>query len=819
MAATLVLRGRPGPIPGPAGKVAGHLSAITWAANRLVVEGRLEGAGDLTLRLGEMRAQARLPAGGGAFALALPWPPGLALSGTTPDLVLDDAPPLPLPLGPVRRRQAALALRLGGTLLRLTPDLGRWILRQDRAARARVKEALGLGLRPTAGPLEAAVFAPPEEAAPADSPGPLTLVLPVYNAFDLLQDCLDRVVRHTPEPWRMVVVEDGSPDARIRPALRAFAAARPEGQVTLIEAPQNRGFIASVNAAFAEVLRRPADRTGPVVLLNSDALLPPGWAPRLLAPLADPGVASVTPMSNDAEIFTAPVLCAPAGLAPGQALAMDAVARRLDPAHARAEAPTGVGFCMALQRRFLDLVPRFDTAFGRGYGEEVDWCQKVRAQGGRHLGIATLVVEHRGGASFGSAEKQALILANNARITRRYPAYDDEVQAFLTSDPLRSARMALALAWAGSLGRGPVPVYLAHAMGGGAESWLQHALPAALAEAGAAVVLRVGGAVRWQLDLVTPQGRVSGWTGDFALIERLLAPLARRRILYSCGVGDPDPVSLPGHLLALARSPQDEVEILFHDFFPMSPAFTLLGSDGRFHGAPRPGTPDPAHQARRPDGGRVPLADWQQAWGALVARADRLRVFSASGADLVAQTWPEARPRISLDPHQLPHRPPRLDPPAPGPRPVLAALGNIAPHKGAGLLQALGRMSAEARGFDLVLIGNLDPGYSLPRSVPVHGDYSPADIPTLARHYRISHWLIPSLWPETFSFTTHEALATGLPVLAFALGAQGDAVASAENGIALPHDPAADPAEAVLAALRPPAPAGQKAPSSVGQAG
>jgi len=44
--------------------------------------------------------------------------------------------------------------------------------------------------------------------------------------------------------------------------------------------------------------------------------------------------------------------------------------------------------------------------------------------------------------------------------------------------------------------------------------------------------------------------------------------------------------------------------------------------------------------------------------------------------------------------------------------------------------------------------------------------------------YGITCWLIPSIWPETFSFTTHECLATGLPVWAFDLGAQGDSVAS-----------------------------------------
>ena len=61
--------------------------------------------------------------------------------------------------------------------------------------------------------------------------------------------------------------------------------------------------------------------------------------------------------------------------------------------------------------------------------------------------------------------------------------------------------------------------------------------------------------------------------------------------------------------------------------------------------------------------------------------------------------------------------------------------------------------------------------------------------------------LVPSVWPETFSFTTHETLATGLPVLALDLGAQGAAVRSAPNGIAVPHVPGGDHAAAILAAL------------------
>jgi hypothetical protein len=96
-----------------------------------------------------------------------------------------------------------------------------------------------------------------------------------------------------------------------------------------------------------------------------------------------------------------------------------------------------------------------------------------------------------------------------------------------------------------------------------------------------------------------------------------------------------------------------------------------------------------------------------------------------------------------------------------------------------------------------VLIGNIDPAFDLPDSIALHGSYMVSDLPHLVSQYGVTHWLIPSIWPETFCYTVHEALATGLPVLAFGLGAQGDAVRAAENGIEMPFDAKADLAQTV----------------------
>ena len=337
---------------------------------------------------------------------------------------------------------------------------------------------------------------------------------------------------------------------------------------------------------------------------------------------------------------------------------------------------------------------------------------------------------------------------------------------------------------------GPVPVYLAHAMGGGAEHWLQARIAEATQAGGAALVLRVGQGHRWKLELYSPEGLTQGLTNDFALVEALVAGLPRRRIVYSCGVNERDALELPGRLLRLAgrgpgAAPEDAqpVEILLHDFFPVSPSYTLLGRHGAYHGVPVAGGPlagDAAHRYERPGGVMAELAQWQAEWGALISAAERVVAFSGSSRDILAEAYPQAAEKTEVIPHRLPAPPPRI---APGGRageaPVIGVLGNIGVQKGAALLQALSRDLAKSGAARLVVLGHLDPSYKLAPPSLVHGSYELRDLPGLVARYGISGWFMPSIWPETFSFTTHEMLATGLPVASFDLGAQGEAVARA----------------------------------------
>ncbi|SIS59542.1 glycosyltransferase [Phaeovulum vinaykumarii] len=794
--------------PGPALGDRGQVAAVALRGSRLWISGWLmpgnwqlcDADGPVLPIPLDMAAPDGTPAGARGFSVSVP-------DGTGP-LVLTDGvvrAPIAGPSEKLRRRaRRALMPRFALCLARATPLVLRFLKSHDPSLRPRIRKALGLWVEPPAGRLDPALWDGPRPTPPAAAR--VTLVVPVFNAFDLLPETLERVVRHTDLDWRAIVVEDCSTDARVRPWLRDWAAARNAahpGRVRLLENAANLGFIGSVNRALAEALAW----DDPVILLNSDALVPPNWASRLIAPLGDPQVASVTPMSNDAENTSVPLVSRARPLAPGQGDAIDTVAAGFHPLAGLADLPCGVGFCMAIAPDWLRKAPGFDPAFGRGYGEEVDWSCRLRAMGARHVAQPALFVEHRGGASFGSAEKRRLIETNNRILQRRYPDFGLEVQRFIAADPLATPRLALAIAWAATgadpapAPRPALPIYLAHALGGGADHWLARRLAEDCRPegAGAAIVLRVGGPRRWRVELHLPDlPPISGETEDLDLVMRLLAPVARRKLVYSCGVGDPDPAGLPAVLGALHR-PGDGLEILFHDYFPLSPAFTLLDADGRWRGVPAADCADPAHRAPGPQGQGLSLADWRARWHDLAARPEaRLVVFSQASRAIVAGVWPDLAGRIETRPHRLLADLPRLSPPA-TPRPALGVLGNINQAKGLEVLAHLARLPGAPR---LVVIGNTDPRHPLPASVTVQGDYARPDIPALARRHGIGAWTIPSVWPETFSFTTHEALATGLPVLTFDLGAQAEAAARAPNGHVIALPPEADPAQAAAALAR-----------------
>lgn len=686
--------------------------------------------------------------------------------------------------------EGRVAALYAATLGRHLPQLRAYLLRGDLEAGNLLRAQTGLFGDAPLRVLSPNIFGGDRVSDDAGPNGTgVTVVLPVHGQVGMVRDLLARLADEPARPpFRVIIIDDASPEAEMAPMLQDWCDRHP-ARFEIITFDRNRGFVAAANAGLAEAA---AKRTH-AVLLNSDTLPPPGWLGRLIAPiLADRSVATVTPFSNDAEILSVPQIARRMAIPEGIGDNVDRMARRLAPEKAAIELPVGIGFCMAMNRDYLDRIPAFDPVFDRGYGEEVDWCRKAGALGGRHLGLASVFVPHIGGASFGSAEKALRVSRNNALVAQRHPRHDAEVQRFIEADPGFDHRFALALALTGAEAtEDGLPIVVAHSLGGGAETWLRHHL-AERSEAGkSTVVLRAGGPLRWRIELHRPEATQSAGAVDEATVEAYLSMVQRRRVVYSCGVGTPDPRAMVALMSRLSEGEGHASEVLFHDFFPLSPNYTLLGADGVFAGVPDASSTAADHAWPGLSGlsASMTLAEWRAMWHEFLSKAEGLRVFSTDSAHHVATAYPDLADRIGVAPHRLRNRPPRMSRPT-GSERVIGILGDLNRAKGAEVVANLSKvLSQKAERPRLAHLGNLDPSYALARGHVRHGAYRLTELPALVERYRISCWLMPSVWPETFSFATHEMLATGLPVFCFPLGAQAGAVAQAPNGHVLTSDP------------------------------
>ncbi len=212
---------------------------------------------------------------------------------------------------------------------------------------------------------------------------------------------------------------------------------RAQFDVRVLGNSSNLGFIGSVNRSLAQV-------KGDVLLLNSDAIITRDSILTIArAAEAVPNAASITPWSNNAEICSFPNFCVN-NLVPDNLEAIARAATMLTPRYP--ELPTGVGFCMFMSQIALRRLGLFDGAtFGRGYGEENDWCRRAVGFGMRNILCDNAFVAHTGGRSF-SATGEAPGGENLRRLNARYPNYHDSVARFIEADSLAPDRARLAAA-------------------------------------------------------------------------------------------------------------------------------------------------------------------------------------------------------------------------------------------------------------------------------------------------------------------------------------------------------------------------------------
>lgn len=240
------------------------------------------------------------------------------------------------------------------------------------------------------------------------------IIIPVYNGYEDLQLCIPSVKKHTDlTRHRIILINDCSPDERIAPYLDRLAGEN----ILVLHNEKNLGFSGNVNKGICIS----GDRD--VILLNSDTVVTAGWVDKIRAcAYREESIGTVTPLSNSATLCSVPVMCQDNQVP--EHVTIDEYAALIERCslHRYPEITVAVGFCMFIKRRVIEDVGLFDAeTFGRGYGEENDFCNRALQMGYHHVMCDDTFIYHKGTASFDTEEKQALLQEHTAILEQRYP--------------------------------------------------------------------------------------------------------------------------------------------------------------------------------------------------------------------------------------------------------------------------------------------------------------------------------------------------------------------------------------------------------------
>lgn len=573
----------------------------------------------------------------------------------------------------------------------------------------------------------------------------IDVIVPVCAGGAAVVQCIEQLLA-TPHgvDADIVVVNDAVADAELVTRLRARAAAN---ELTLLENASPHGFAAAVNHALA--LHPERD----FVVVHADVEVSSGWLARLAMHAASaPHIGAVAAFADHGAIVNYPRSDAPNALPAGCTVeGLDALFQTANPGRHVALPAVG-GPCVYFRRECVTAAGVFDgDAFVSPGAVEEDLCLRAAAVGFIHLVAGDVFVGHPAVAeATGANDEQAL--------AQLYPEYPAQARV-ARRDVQPLARRVDLLRLAAS--PRTLLVFVAHAWGGGIRRHMTDLAGLVAAEC-EVLHLEPAGGTRVRLYWPKKGEEFSAWfelPAELPELARTLNALGVARLHFH-HVHQHPPAIL--ELPAAAGLPYD---CTLHDYYAVCPQYHLVDAEGRYCGEPD-AAGCAACLARRPGLWGLDIAEWRQRFGALLAGAERIIAPSTD----VAERMRRYQPQLAVEVWSHPEAEITL--------PVLSTrvvvLGTLSPEKGLRIVAACAA-DAHARSLPLTfrIIGSTTAPIAQAPAVPlsIHGQYEEADLARLLVDERPDVIWFPAQVPETYSYTLSIALASGLPIVASALGA------------------------------------------------
>lgn len=265
----------------------------------------------------------------------------------------------------------------------------------------------------------------------------IDIIVPIYNAYEFTEECIKSVIKSTDlTTHTLVLINDKSPDEKILPMLQKYEKENENLNIVVLDNEENMGFVKTVNKGMQY-------SKNDVILLNSDTEVTKNWIEKIQkCAYSNQYIATVTPLTNNGTIASVPNFGIDNELPSNMTLEqytemIEKISKSRYP-----QLTTGNGFCMFIKREVIDELGTFDDkTFGKGYGEENDFCYRALDHGYTNVLCDDTFIYHKGTQSFKkenlTASRAALIEEHMELLRKKHPIYVQKTDNFLANNPLR----------------------------------------------------------------------------------------------------------------------------------------------------------------------------------------------------------------------------------------------------------------------------------------------------------------------------------------------------------------------------------------------
>ncbi len=617
----------------------------------------------------------------------------------------------------------------------------------------------------------------------------IDIIIPVYNGLEYLPKLFESIFQNTNQPYRLIIFDDASPDKKVWEFLQTLKNSNPEKEILLFQNENNLGFVKTVNKAVKLAENH-------FVLLNTDVEVPPGWLGRLIFPILKlKNIASTTPFTNSGTICSFPDFVKDNEIFEGlDASELDKYFQMVKSDWNFVPLPTGIGFCMAFNKSVVDEIGMFDEqTFEKGYGEENDWCQRAIKSGYKNVVVPNLFVYHKHGGSFPSEEKKRLMEENFKKLLKKHPNYAKDVENFIQKDPLKNVRNFLIMLISSNFQKNNQAVlFIDHELGGGANLYRKKYVEKALREDERILLLTYDARkIEYHIKYYYKKYSISYSSSDLGEIKKLFEFVGISKIVLSQLVSYERPLEFLQFIETVKGEKKCALEILIHDYYSICQIFTLLNWKDEYCSVPDLKMCNECLARKKQEYGiRIEIKEqtiWRKAWNEFLSKADKIVLFSNASEEILKKAYTNiSDEKIKIIPHEVEKFSVATKKKEQSHPFTIGILGGINKAKGSEIVkEMISIIEKENLDIKIAVIGPLIEKIKSDK-LKVLGVYDREKTPLLVAENNVDVFFIPSIWPETFSYTTQEIMNMGHPLAVFNLGAPAERVAKYDKGLIIP---------------------------------